>query len=69
MAEMSLLDQEHFRVVVLNTKNQVMATPEVYKGSVNATSIRSAEVFREAVAPELSGHHRGAQPPLRRPGP
>ena len=49
MAEMSLLDQEHFRVVVLNTKNQVMATPEVYKGSVNATSIRSAEVFREAV--------------------
>ncbi len=49
MAEMSLLEQEHFRVVVLNTKNQVMATPEVYKGSVNATSIRTAEVFREAV--------------------
>ncbi len=49
MAEMSLLDQEHFRVVVLNTKNQVMGTPEVYKGSVNSTTIRSAEVFREAV--------------------
>lgn len=48
-AEMSLLDQEHFRVVVLNTKNQVMATPTVFVGSVNATTVRVAEVFREAV--------------------
>jgi DNA repair protein RadC len=48
-AEMSLLDQEHFKVVVLNTKNQVMATPTVFVGSVNATTVRVAEVFREAV--------------------
>ena len=47
--EMSLLEQEHFRVVVLNTKNQVVAVADVHKGSVNATSIRTAEVFREAV--------------------
>ncbi|MEE8518930.1 MAG: DNA repair protein RadC [Dehalococcoidia bacterium] len=47
--EMGLLDQEHFRVVVLNTKNQVLATPDVFVGSVNSTSIRTAEVFRDAV--------------------
>ena len=49
MAEMALLDQEHFRVVVLNTKNEVMATPTVFVGSVNATTVSTAEVFREAV--------------------
>ena len=47
--EMGLLDQEHFRVVVLNTKNQVLASPDVFVGSVNSTTIRTAEVFREAV--------------------
>ena len=53
-SEMALLEQEHFRVVVLNTRNQVLAAPEVYKGSVNATAIRSAEVFREAVRQNAS---------------
>jgi DNA repair protein RadC len=48
-AEMALLDQEHFRVLVLDTKNHVMAAPDVFVGSVNATTIRTAEVFREAV--------------------
>lgn len=48
-AEMAFLDQEHFRVLVLNTKNQVMAMPDVFVGSVNSTTIRTAEVFREAV--------------------
>ncbi|MFQ5873019.1 MAG: DNA repair protein RadC [Dehalococcoidia bacterium] len=49
MAEMSLLDQEHLRVVLLNTKNQVMGIPEVYKGSVNTSMIRVSEVFRDAI--------------------
>ena len=49
MAEMGFLDQEHLRVVLLNSKNQVMAMPEVYKGSVNTSLIRSSELFREAV--------------------
>ena len=48
-AEMAPLDQEHFRVLVLNTKNQVMAAPTVFIGSVNSTTVRTAEVFREAV--------------------
>ena len=49
LAEMALLDQEHFRVVVLNTKNQVMGSQTVFIGTVNATTIRTAEVFRDAV--------------------
>ena len=48
-ADMGMLKQEHFRVVVLDTKNHVVASPDVFAGSVNATSIRTAEVFREAV--------------------
>jgi DNA repair protein RadC len=47
--EMSLLEQEHLRVVLLNTRNEVMGTPEVYKGSVNASLVRTGEIFREAV--------------------
>jgi len=49
MAEMGFLDQEHLRVVLLNSKNQVIAVPEVYKGSVSTSLIRASELFREAV--------------------
>ncbi|MDP2950418.1 MAG: DNA repair protein RadC [Chloroflexota bacterium] len=48
-AEMGLLDQEHLRLLLLNTRNQVLAVPEVYKGSVNTTQVRVGELFREAV--------------------
>jgi len=49
MAEMGFLDQEQLRVVLLNTKNQVISMPEVYKGNVSSSLIRPAEVLREAV--------------------
>jgi len=49
LADMALLEQEHLRVVLLNTKNQVMAAPEVYKGTLNTTHVRVADLFREAV--------------------
>ena len=49
MAEMGILDQEQLRVVLLNTKNQVLAVPEVYRGSVSTSLIRVGEVFRDAV--------------------
>lgn len=54
--EMGLLDQEHLRVVLLNTRNQVMAVNEVYKGNVSAALVHTAELFREAIrqnAPSL----------------
>ena len=49
MADMGLLDQEQLRIVLLNTKNQVISVPEVYRGSVSTSLIRVSEVFREAV--------------------
>jgi DNA repair protein RadC len=54
--EMSLLEQEHLRVLLLNTRAQVMAVTEVYKGNVSSALVRTAELFREAVrqnAPSL----------------
>jgi DNA repair protein RadC len=48
-AEMAFLEQEHLRVVLLNTKNQVLSIPQVYRGNVGASLVRVAEVFREAV--------------------
>ena len=48
-AEMAFLEQEHLRVVLLNTKNQVLSIPQVYRGNVSASLVRVAEVFREAV--------------------
>ncbi len=49
MAEMGFLDQEQLKVVLLNTKNQVITISEVYKGNVSTSLIRASEVFREAV--------------------
>jgi DNA repair protein RadC len=49
LTEMGLLEQEHLRVVLLNQRNHVLAVPEVYRGSVNTSLIRTAELFREAV--------------------
>lgn len=47
--EMGLLEQEHLRVVLLNTKNHVIGVRDVYRGSLNTSVIRTAEVFRDAV--------------------
>lgn len=49
MSEMGLLEQEHLRVMLLDTKNRVLATPTVYVGSLNTSLIRVGEVFREAI--------------------
>jgi DNA repair protein RadC len=49
LPEMAYLQQEHLRVVLLNTKNQVLAAPEIYVGSLNSSVVRVAEVFREAI--------------------
>ena len=49
LAEMSHLEQEHFRVVFLDTRNQVLGIETIYIGSLNASHIRVAEVFRDAI--------------------
>ncbi|MBM3956525.1 MAG: DNA repair protein RadC [Gemmatimonadetes bacterium] len=49
MPEMSMLEQEHFRVVLLNAKNHVLGVQPVYIGNVDSAVVRPAEVFTEAV--------------------
>ncbi|MBX3059345.1 MAG: DNA repair protein RadC [Anaerolineae bacterium] len=49
MTTMRFLEQEEFCVVLLNTRNQVMAVKTLYTGSLNSSVIRVAEVFRHAI--------------------
>jgi len=49
MSEMSWLEQEHLRIMLLDTKNRVLGTPTVYVGSLNTSLIRVGELFREAI--------------------
>jgi DNA repair protein RadC len=55
-AEMSVLAQEHLRVLLVDTRNKLMSSVEVYIGTVNAAQVRGAELLREAIrqnAPSL----------------
>ena len=47
--EMSALEQEHLRVMLLDRRNHVLDIVEIYKGSVNSSQIRVGEIFREAI--------------------
>lgn len=49
MPEMQDLEQEHLRVILLNTRNGVMGVQTVYIGSVNTSVVRIAELFRPAI--------------------
>lgn len=49
MLEMGGLEQENLRILLLDTKNRVIASPTVYVGNVNSSIIRVSEVFREAI--------------------
>ena len=49
MLEMSLLEQEQLRVLLLDTKNCVNKVHTVYSGSLNSAVVRISEVFREAI--------------------
>ncbi len=55
MYEMSALEQEHLRVLLLNTRNQLIRIVEIYHGSLNASLIRIGEVFRDAVRSNAAG--------------
>lgn len=49
MALLGEAPQEEFHVMALNTKNRVIGTVQVYKGSVNSAQVRIAEIYREAI--------------------
>ena len=49
MSEMSFLEKEHLRLVLLDTRNQVLGTPTIYVGSLNSSVLRVGELFRAAI--------------------
>jgi len=50
MSQFKGLDKEHFRAVLLNTKNHVLKTAEISVGSLDASLVHPRECFRPAVA-------------------
>jgi DNA repair protein RadC len=49
LAEMSLLQQEHVRVVMLDSRSRLLGISEVYKGSVHTAQVRYSELVRDAI--------------------
>lgn len=49
MVEMSHLDQEELRTVLLDTKNRIQDIVTIYKGSLNTSMIRVGEVYKAAL--------------------
>ncbi len=49
MSEMAFLEQEHLRVVLLDTRNRVLQSPTIYIGSLNTSVVRVGELFRAAI--------------------
>jgi DNA repair protein RadC len=49
MVEMTYLDHEQMRVLALDTKNQVVENSSLYRGTVNSSVLRVAEIFRPAI--------------------
>lgn len=47
--EMSELEQEELRVILLNTRNHVLGIKTIYKGSLNSSQVRVGEVFKPAI--------------------
>src|SRR5205807_3793935 len=47
--EMMFLDHEEMHILILDTKNQLIELIKRYKGTVNSSVLRSAEIFRPAV--------------------
>jgi DNA repair protein RadC len=47
--EMSVLEHEELRVILLDTRNQVLDIICIYRGSLNSSQVRVAELFKAAV--------------------
>jgi DNA repair protein RadC len=47
--EMSALEQEELRVILLDTRNRVIDIASVYRGSLNSSQVRVGELFKTAI--------------------
>jgi len=65
--EMIGFEQEHLRVILLDTRNRVLGMKDVYKGSLNSSQVRVGELFkwairRNAAALILAHNHPSGDP-------
>ena len=67
--EMSQLAQEQLRVLLLNTRNEVVGQRVVYQGNVNSSMIRPAEVLRPAILEAVPSIIISHNHPSRDPSP
>jgi DNA repair protein RadC len=69
--EMSLLEQEYLKIMLLDTRNRLLDIIEVYHGSVNSSQIRVGELFKPAIqrmAPAIiCFHNHPSQDPTPSP--
>jgi len=47
--DMSSKEEERLRVILLDTRNHVLETVEIYKGSANTAQVRPADIFKPAI--------------------
>jgi DNA repair protein RadC len=52
--EMSALEQEHLRVILLDRRNHVLEVSELYRGSVSSSQVRVGEIFKAAIRKNAS---------------
>ncbi len=52
--EMSALEQEHLRVILLDRRNRVLEVTELYRGSVSSSQVRVGEIFKAAIRKNAS---------------
>lgn len=49
MGEMNELSQEILKVILLSTKNIIIGTKDVFKGSLNTSIVHPREIFKQAI--------------------
>ncbi len=47
--EMAMLEEEQLRVILLNTRSELLGVKTLYQGSTNLVPVRIAEIMREAI--------------------
>ena len=69
--EMSALEQEELRILLLDTRNRVLHIETVYRGSLNSSQIRVGEIFKTAIrsnaAAIIVAHNHPSGEPLPSP--
>ena len=67
--EMSQLAQEQLRVLLIDTKSQVVGQRVIYQGNISSAIVRTAEVFRPAVIEAVPSVIIAHNHPSRDPNP